>query len=79
MPGVPTLRPRLYTSICEHDYDALEPFSPPSGSKDAPVRWQSAERDGFSGRFTQRLRRGSVFGYVIFVKKQQLIAVLGTN
>ena len=28
----------LYTSICEHDYDALEPFSPPSGSRDAPVR-----------------------------------------
>ena len=26
---------------------------------------QSAERDGFSGRFTQRLHRGSVFVYVI--------------
>ena len=29
---------RLYTGICEHSYDALEPFSPPSESRNAPVR-----------------------------------------
>ena len=28
----------IIISICEHDYDAFEPFSPPSGSRDAPVR-----------------------------------------
>ena len=29
---------RLYVRIVEHTFDSLEPYSPPVGSKDAPVR-----------------------------------------